>query len=105
MAERNSKSAGSGRGGAGKTGKRAIIDVGDRPTEKDPDREDDEAEGKADDADVDPDLIDAAAAEASAEPAPDDAAAPDRDPDDPDAAPLVKARGSSLARRDPMAAY
>jgi len=117
MAERNSKSAGSGRGGAGKTGKRAIIDVGDRPTEKDPDkdsdREDDEIDGKGDDAEVDPDLIDAAGAaidadsdEATDEPAADgDDAATDRDPDDPDAAPVVKSRGSSLARRDPMAAY
>jgi len=113
MAERNSKSAGSGRGGAGKTGKRAIIDVGDRPTEKDPDtdpdREDDEIEGKGADAEVDPDLIDAAGAaidadadEAADEPAVD---ADDAPVDDPDAAPLAKARGSSLARRDPMATY
>ena len=118
MAERNSKSAGSGRGGAGKTGKRAIIDVGDRPTEKDPDvdlspgsdREDEDHDGKGDDAEVDPDLIDAAgvAIDADADEAADDPAvdaAPDRDPDDPDAAPVVKTRGSSLARRDPMATY
>jgi hypothetical protein len=54
MAERNSKSAGSGRGGVGKTGKRAIIDVGDRPTGKDPDkdsdREDEDPDAKGDDA-------------------------------------------------------
>jgi RNA polymerase sigma-32 factor len=120
MAERNSKSAGSGRGGAGRTGTRAVIDVGDRPTAQDPDRdhrsptdrEDDETEGKGDDAEVDPELIDAAGAaidadEAVDEPAPVDGDddAPDGDPEDRDAATVVKTRGSSLARRDPMAAY
>ncbi len=118
MAERNSKSAGSGRGGVGKTGKRAFIDVGDRPTEKDPgkepdkdsDREDEDPDAKGDDAEVDPDLIDAAGAaiDADADEAIDEPAADGDDAatvDDPDAAPLVKARGAALARRDPMATY
>ena len=82
--------------------KKKIIDVGDQPTEKDPDGQDeekDEDEDKEKDDDVDPDLAEDAANAALA-------AEGESVGDDDVEIPEPKAtRGGSLARRDPMSAY
>jgi len=83
-----------------------VIDVGEQPAEKDPEAEDEDADEEAEkssdgDAEVDPDLIEAAAAviESDAE----EPVATDDDLEIPE--PKVSTRGGSLAKRDPMAAY
>ncbi|MBA3454794.1 MAG: RNA polymerase factor sigma-32 [Deltaproteobacteria bacterium] len=95
MADQKSK-------GKGRASQNRIIDVGERPAEKDPDQdedaEDDGEKSSENDGDVDPDLVEAAAAAVEAEDA-----ASDEDGDVP--VPKVSTRGGSIARRDPMAAY
>ena len=97
MAERKS-------GSKGRASKKAIIDVGEQPAEKDPDDDDDDAEHDGDksaagDSDVDPDLAEAAAQAAEAE-------AETGQGDDSDVPiPKTSSRGGSIARRDPMSAY
>ena len=82
--------------------KTKIIDVGDQPTEKDPDGQDeekDEDEDKEKDDDVDPDLAEDAANAALA------AEGESVGDDDIEIPEPKSTRGGSLARRDPMAAY
>jgi len=81
-----------------------VIDVGEKPAEKDPEGEDEDAEEedeKSSDGDVDPDLIEAASAVVDS-----DSEEPTTTSDEDVEAPEPKAsRGGSLAKRDPMAAY
>src|SRR3954469_25380811 len=97
MAERSSKPP-----GGKKRSKKAVIDVGEEPAEKD--SEDGEAEESSDedsepaekDVEVDPDLVEAASEISETENVDDLEDPPE---------PKVSTRGGSLARRDPMAAY
>ncbi len=96
MAERSTKLP-----GGKKRSKKAVIDVGEAPAEKDPEEADEEsgdedAEPAEKDVEIDPDLVEAAAAVGEAENV-------DELEDPPE--PKVSTRGGSLARRDPMAAY
>ncbi len=102
MAERSSKPPGAGK----KRSKKAVIDVGEQPAEKDPDAEEgveDEGDGDAaadakdGDPDIDPDLVEAAAEITDAENVDDLEEPPERK--------VAATRGGSIARRDPMAAY
>ncbi len=95
MAERNK--------GKGRASQK-VIDVGEKPAEKDPEGEDEDAEEddeKSSDGDVDPDLIEAAAAVVDTDS--EEPATTDDDAEPPE--PKVSTRGGSLARRDPMAVY
>jgi RNA polymerase sigma-32 factor len=97
MAERSSKPP-----GGKKRSKKAVIDVGEEPAEKD--SEDGEAEESSEedsepaekDVEVDPDLVEAASEISETENVDDLEDPPE---------PKVSTRGGSLARRDPMAAY
>ena len=100
MAERSSKPP-----GGKKRSKKAVIDVGEEPAEKDPEAAEDGEAGESSDEDsepadkdveVDPDLIEAASEITEAENVDDLEDVPE---------PKVSTRGGSLARRDPMAAY
>jgi RNA polymerase sigma-32 factor len=94
MADRTSK-------GKGRASKKEIIDVGEKPAEKDPEAEDEEAEEKDADGDVDPDVVEAEAAAAAIDA---NESASDEEGEEP---PILKATPSrgSIARRDPMSVY
>jgi len=106
MAERKTKKS--------RPSKKKIIDVGERPAEKDPELDADEAEeASGEGGDVEPDLVDAAGAAIDVEEPIDDelvepgAEVDERADDHDEDAELAPrpVRGGSLARRDPMAAY
>jgi RNA polymerase sigma-32 factor len=97
MAERSSKPP-----GGKKRSKKAVIDVGEEPAEKDPEdteseeSSDEDAEPAEKDVEVDPDLVDAASEISETENVDEVDEVPEK---------KVSTRGGSLAKRDPMAAY